>query len=145
MVPPCKNSGPVWAQAALGQVWRFSHFLLNALNEDINKNNKKLKNLISNEVLNNKLNEMNNMNTELKYDDGRYIGQVVNGKPDGKGIFYFNDGNRYEGDFKNGKKEGKVIFYGNNGDKEMGDYHNDKPIGKHVGLTKYGEVKIINY
>ena len=24
MVPPCKNSGPVWAQAALGQVWRLS-------------------------------------------------------------------------------------------------------------------------
>ena len=40
---------------------------MNALNEDINKNNKKLKNLISNEILNTnntKLNEINN--TEIK-------------------------------------------------------------------------------
>ncbi len=36
---------------------------------------------------------------------------------EGKGIYYFNNGNRYEGDFKNDKREGKGIMYFNNGEK----------------------------
>ena len=122
------------------------NFLLNALNEDINKNNKKLKNLISNEILNTnntKLNEINN--TEIKYNDGKYIGQVVNGKPEGKGIAYYNNGDRYEGDFKNDKREGKGIYYAHNGDREMGDWKDGKEIGKHVILSKNGEIKTKNY
>ena len=41
--------------------------------------------------------------------------------------------------------EGKGIFYYNNGDREMGDYYNNKKMGKHVMLTKIGEVKINDY
>ena len=137
--------------------------------------------------------DINNINNqqELKYDNGKYVGQVVNGLREGKGICYFNDGGRYEGDFRNDKKEGKGIYYWNdgdiyegdfrngkregkgiyyyksgdryegdfrndkkegkgiyyynNGDRTMGDYSNGKPIGKHAKLTKYGEVKTINY
>ena len=44
---------------------------------------------------------------ELKGKNGRYVGQVVNGLKEGKGIYYWNDGDRYEGDFRNGKCEGK--------------------------------------
>ena len=112
----------------------------------------------------------NNINNqqELKLKNGRYVGQVVNGLPEGKGTVYFNDGERYEGDVKNWKREGKGIYYYNNGDRyegdyrndkkegkgiyyyhnddrEMGDFYNDKPIGKHVKLTRNGEVKINNY
>ena len=36
-------------------------------------------------------------------------------------------------------KEGKGIYYYNDGDREMGDYYNDEPIGKHALLTKNGE------
>ena len=56
--------------------------LLRGLDEDINKNNEKLKNLLNenNEIINNKLNEINNSIKEIKYDDGRYVGQIVNGK-----------------------------------------------------------------
>ena len=43
------------------------------------------------------------------------------------------------------KKEGKGIYYYHNGDRSMGDYHYGEPIGKHVMLTKDGEVKIYNY
>ena len=75
----------------------------------------------------------------------RYEGDFRNGKAEGKGIFYYEDGDRYEGDWRNGKKEGKGIFYYNNGDREMGDYSCGKPIGKHALLTKNGEVKINNY
>ena len=113
--------------------------------------------------------EINNINKqEKKFKDGKYIGQVVNGlaegkgtwycddgdryegewrnaKKEGKGIYYYNNGDRYEGDYRNDKKEGKGIFYFNNGDRQMGDYSCDKPIGMHVMLTKYGEVKVINY
>ena len=52
---------------------------------------------------------------------------------------------KYEGEWRNNKREGKGIYYYNNGDREMGDYSNDKRIGKHVTLTKNGEVKTNNY
>ena len=112
----------------------------------------------------------NNINNqqELIGVNGRYVGQVVNGLPEGKGIEYNNNGERYEGDFRNGKHEGKGIYYHNNGDRYegdyrngkregkgieyyhygnrmMGDYYNGKPIGKHVMLTRNGEVKTYNY
>ena len=146
------------------------NIIVNTINEDINKNNEKLKKLLNE---NNKLNEINEvLNKEIKYDNGRYVGQVVNGKMEGKGIYYGKDGNRYEGDFKNdkaegkgiyyynnepwkgdryegdyknGKMEGKGIYYYKNGDREMGDWKDDKEIGKHVILNKNGEVKIKNY
>ena len=69
-----------------------------------------------------------------------YDGEHKDSKLEGKGIFYWNNGNRYEGDFRNNKREGKGVMYINNGDRMMGDYLNDKPIGKHVILTKSGEV-----
>ncbi len=50
-----------------------------------------------------------------------------------------------EGEFKNGKREGKGIYYYANGDREMGDFLNDTDIGRHVTLTKCGEVKVQNY
>ena len=91
----------------------------------------------------NNINQINNK--EIKYKSGRYIGQVVNGLPEGKGIYYFNNGDRYEGDFKNDKREGKGIYYFHNGDRAMGDFYNGKPIGKHVMLTRNGEVKTYNF
>ena len=60
---------------------------------------------------------------------------------EGKGVFYYFNGDRYEGDFKNWKKEGKGIYYCNNGDRFMGNFSNDKPIGKHAILTGNGIVK----
>ena len=55
----------------------------------------------------------------LYYDNGRYEGDVKNGKREGKGIMYWNDGERYEGDYKNNKREGKGIYYYNDGNREM--------------------------
>ena len=82
----------------------------------------------------------------MYYNDGeRYEGDWRNGLPEGKGIYYYNDGARYEGDFRNGKHEGKGIYYYNDGDRAMGDFYNGKPIGKHVTLTRNGEVKTYNY
>ena len=41
--------------------------------------------------------------------------------------------------------EGKGIYYFKNGDREMGDWKDDKDIGKHVKLCKNGEIKTKNY
>ena len=91
-----------------------------------------------------KINNINNQQ-ELKLNGGRYVGQVINGLREGKGIEYYNNGERYEGDFRNDKREGKGIYYYSNGDREMGDCYNDNPIGKFVMLTRNGEVKVNNY
>ena len=75
----------------------------------------------------------------------RYEGDFKNDKREGKGIYYFNNGNIYQGDYRNNYAEGKGIYYYNNGDRVMGDYSNNKSVGKHIMLTKYGEVKSLNY
>ena len=80
-----------------------------------------------------KFNNNNSFNNqEIRSNIGRYVGQVVNGKPEGKGIFYVNNGDRYEGDFRNGKAEGKGIYYYNDGDRYEGDFRNGKEEGKGI-------------
>ena len=86
---------------------------LEKINDDINKLYNKFDELKINNTINNQ---------ELKANNGRYIGQVINGMPEGKGIFYYN-----------------------NGDRSMGDYYNDNPKGKHALLTKDGEIKPMYY
>ena len=61
--------------------------LRNDIKQMLNQMNKKFDNLNVNNTINNK---------ELKYEDGSYIGPVVNGLPEGKGIYYLNNGSRYE-------------------------------------------------
>ena len=41
--------------------------------------------------------------------------------------------------------DGKGIFYYNNGDRKIGDYSKGEPIGKHVILKKNGEIETKNY
>ena len=84
---------------------------LDLIREDINKLHIKFDKLNINTI----------SNQEIKYNEGRYVGEFLNGLKDGKGTFYWNDGDRYEGDFKNDKKEGKGIFYYNSGNKYEGD------------------------
>ena len=91
------------------------------MNFIINENRKNTE-LIRNDISNilNQINkrfdklDINNNNTfnnkEIIGNNGRYIGQVVNGKAEGKGIEYYNNGDRYEGDFRNDKKDGKGIY-----------------------------------
>ena len=95
-----------------------------------------------------KLNINNINNQEIRYNNStrlRYVGQVVNGLPEGKGIMYWNNGDRYEGEWRNDKKEGKGIYYFRSGTRKMGDWKDDKETGKHITLSCNGEVKINNY
>ena len=78
--------------------------------------------------------DINNINDqqELKGNNWRYVGHVINGLKEGKGTLYFNNGDRYEGDFKNDNAEGKGIYYWNDGDRYEGDFRNDKKEGKGI-------------
>lgn len=44
----------------------------------------------------------------------KYIGQLVNNKPHGKGIAYYPDGDYYEGSFRDGNRHGKGILRDSN-------------------------------
>ena len=102
--------------------------------------------LLQNQInqLSKKLN-VNNINNQQELKgikngfNWRYVGQVVNGLREGKGIEYYNDGDRYEGDFRNGKREGKGIYYWNDGNRYEGDYRNDKLEGKGIYYHNNGE------
>ena len=83
---------------------------------------------------------INNINKqELKRKEGKYIGQVVYGKAEGKGTWYGYNGNIYEGEWKNNKQEGKGIFYYNNGDRYEGDFRNSKFEGKGIYYYNNGD------
>ena len=92
--------------------------VINKINYIINENKKNLE-LLRNDIskLSQKIDNLNinNINKQaIKYSDGsKYIGQVVNGLPEGKGTWYGDDGDRYEGEWRNDKFEGKGIYYYN--------------------------------
>ena len=87
--------------------------LIIKMNFIINENKKNM-GLIMNQfnILENQISQLsqnliiNNINNqqELKGNNWRYSGQVVNGLREGKGIMYYNDGDRYEGEFRNNNK-----------------------------------------
>ena len=115
--------------------------------------NRKTRELIMNQftLLQNKFEQLskkidiNNINNqqELKgIKNGkkwRYVGQVVNGLREGKGICYWENGDRYEGDYRNDNKEGKGIYYFSDGDRYEGDERNDKAEGKGIYYFHNGD------
>ena len=68
------------------------------------------------------------MRKTLKFkDESKYVGEVKNGKPHGKGILiYPENGGKYEGNWKNGKYhgKGKLIYF--DGGIYIGDFKNGK-------------------
>ena len=79
-------------------------------------------------------------------DNGeKYIGEMKNGKKDGKGIIYFNksdkSGNKcYEGDFKNDKMEGKGVLIWNSGDRYEGAFKKSRIDGKGKIFWNNGDI-----
>ena len=59
--------------------------------------------------------------------DGKYVGKVKNGKPNGSGILTFTNGNKYEGSFKDGKYDYFGLFTWNDGSIIHGVWKDNKP------------------
>lgn len=77
--------------------------------------------------------------TLVYVNDDRYEGNLVNGRPQGKGMFLAVEKNeRYEGDFRNGFFHGRGIFTYANGDQYTGQFAGGQPhgIGEYVYLLK---------
>ena len=77
--------------------------------------------------------ENNNLTYQTKrYQDGNYIGNVLNGEREGEGIMFYNNGESFVGHWKNDLQDGKGIYYYKNGDKYDGDWTNGKKEGKGI-------------
>ena len=126
------------------------------MNNMINENKKNTE-LIRNDIpklynqINKQFNELKNNNNlqykEIKYDFDpknpvnkrvKYIGQVLNGVPEGKGVMEWNNGERYEGEWKNDLKDGKGIHYFPNGERYEGEFKNGNAEGKGIYYYKDG-------
>ena len=123
--------------------------ILELMNKVIDDNKKILEQITNNddnsEVVKNENIERNesinkdNNHQKIEYLDGKYEGQIINNKREGRGIFYFNDGDKYEGEWKNDLRHGKGIFYYNEGDRYEGDFKNNKRDGKGIFYYKNGD------
>ena len=54
----------------------------------------------------------------------------MNGKPEGYGLYVWNNGESYEGDWVNGLKHGKGTWLGQKGDSYSGEWKFGKADGK---------------
>ena len=80
------------------------------------------------------------------YDDSLiFEGEYLNGKRNGKGIEYYNNGEKkFEGEYLNGKRHGKGIEYDINGRWEFnGEYLNGEKNGKGIEYKKNGDMSFI--
>lgn len=80
--------------------------------------------------------DQNKLVIDIKYRTGdAYKGEIVNGKANGRGIYYYSNGNRYEGQFANNRFCGYGILYCINGDSYQGRFVDDKFHGS--GFYRY--------
>ena len=60
------------------------------------------------------LGKVNGESEWLKNDDedtdGKYLGEIRNGVPEGQGTFTFSDGGKYEGEWKDGNEHGQGTY-----------------------------------
>lgn len=85
----------------------------------------------------------------VKYPNGRYEGECIDGKGEGKGDFYWDSGDHYQGDWSNKNKQGEGILTYQNGDIFEGQFENDLKHGygtmqwfsgaKYQGEYQYGK------
>jgi hypothetical protein len=85
------------------------------------------------------LNSMKNISSHIvkKYKNGKYIGDYLNGKREGKGVYKYNNGDIYEGEYKNDLKDGEGTYRFENGDIYIGHYKEGNFHGK--GKYEYAD------
>jgi hypothetical protein len=81
---------------------------------------------------------------EIKYDNGgKYIGEFINDKPEGRGVASYSSGAKYIGEFIGGFRNGEGTYYYPNGNVYRGQWQRGKRNGEGVlslasGGTKKG-------
>ena len=84
--------------------------------------------------------------TSNKFTDGKYEGEIENGKPNGMGKLIFKNGDYYEGKWMDGELNGQGTFKFSDGGKYEGEwmsgkYHGTGTLTFSDGLKKVGEFK----
>ena len=69
-------------------------------------------------------------------DQSKYEGEWKDDARDGKGTFYYVNGDKYVGDWKDDVQHGKGIYYFNSGDRYEGDYVNGERTGQGILCTQ---------
>lgn len=84
---------------------------------------------------------------EMSFPNGeKYVGEVKDGQPHGRGTFTWPNGEKYVGDWKNGQRDGQGRFFWPDGTKYFGSFKNNKKHGEGTytyanGRTYTGEWK----
>ena len=58
-------------------------------------------------------------------DHGHYQGEMMGGKPHGKGVTTYDNGDVYQGEYVKGKRQGRGVYTFADGEKYAGDYFQD--------------------
>ena len=67
----------------------------------------------------------------LTYANGDvYVGETVNGKRQGEGVYTYKDGKRYTGAWQDDKRHGQGTYAMHDDQKYIGAWQDDKPQGK---------------
>ena len=89
---------------------------------------------------------LRNENEEFKWfehgdedKDGKYVGGIEYGEPNGQGTFTSSAGDKYVGKFKDGKKHGKGAFTWSDGEKYVGKFKDGECHGQGTFTSKDGE------
>ena len=75
------------------------------------------------------------------FTDGKYVGQIENGEPNGQGTFTFPDGEKYKGKFKDGEYHGQGKLTYPDGRKYEGEWKNGREWNG-TGYNKNGEIGV---
>ncbi len=62
--------------------------------------------------------------------DGKYVGEIVNRKPNGQGAYTYSDGDKYVGGWKDGEKQGQGTYTWSVGSKYVGEWKDGKQNGQ---------------
>ena len=103
-------------------------------------------NTVNNEI---EISTSPNNHCTVKYPNGRYEGECIDGKGEGKGDFYWDSGDHYQGEWSNKNKQGQGVLSYQNGDIFEGQFENDLKHGygtmqwfsgaKYQGEYQYGK------
>ena len=87
--------------------------------------------------------DFNRKTTELKLENGRYVGAIANNLPHGRGVFISAHGDAYAGNWENGLRHGRGTFFWSDQSFHSGKWSSDElNICEWVGLNSKGTLPI---